>query len=92
MNEFIVLITDKLIYIVKLNDMKYMPYTANVPHSIKDAMNNPNNSETVKFFKSIEDVQRYIYDQIGFNEMYKLRLNNGINDWVNKEICRIGYR
>lgn len=85
MDEFFVYLSEKCIYIVKLNDIRFMPLTLSLPDKIKEGMQ----QGKVSTFNTLENVQRYVYSQIGFNEIYKLGLNNGLGDWVNKPISRI---
>lgn len=85
------LITDKMICIAKLYDKSYIPYWEDFPSEMREFIVGEGRTDTnAKFFRadSLRKLQVFLYTEIGFDEIYKLGGNYGLESLVNKIIRR----
>lgn len=89
--KYYMLITDDIICITKLFDRRFIPYLEDFPYEMREYLIGEKRfDETARFFRedSLSQLQRILYKEIGFDELYKIGANYGLERLVNHIINR----
>lgn len=82
MENFYLFLDEKCIYIIALKSERYLYRLYDFPDYVKEHM------DELQFFKSLDDLQVALVEQITYNEFFRLHLNENIEQFINCEIHR----